>query len=101
MGPIVAPFRRRRSGTIVPPRSLLSPTSVHDMLAETEEDSDARLLRLLEALVKKEEAEQIARDNELLAWGRGEAWVPCEAEPVDWPAHHRTRISASSLWSEW
>jgi len=71
------------------------------MLAETEEDSDARLLRLLEALVKKEEAEQIARDNELLAWGRGEAWVPCEAEPVDWPAHHRTRISASSLWSEW
>jgi len=42
-------------------------------------------LRLLEALLKKEDAEQIARDNELLAWGRGEAWVPCEAEPVDWP----------------
>ena len=83
MGPMVVPLRRRRSGTIKANRSLLSPTSVHEMLAET--GDDARLLRLLEALLKKEEAEQIARDNELLAWGRGEAWVPCEAEPVDWP----------------
>ena len=33
----------------------------------------------------KEKNEQVARTKELRAWGKGEAWVPCEAVPEEWP----------------
>ena len=39
-----------------------------------------------EVLVEtKEKNEQVARTKELRAWGKGEAWVPCEAVPEEWP----------------